>query len=141
MGFGQQVTQRTTQQGRPQIRIIVTCGQVVNAYQNDREQIYDLTQKNYFFFRTHGTEHVPRSAVFVAVRISTVLCCKVLLSLLFYGGGGEVLCCRLVCHLSNEEKTDVRLAVPFHQSFRSYAHLAALQNRFGVDRRDEPRVS
>ena len=57
-----QVTKITTQQGRPQIRILVTCGQVVNAYQNDREQDEDLTQKDYFLFRTHGTEHMPRSS-------------------------------------------------------------------------------
>ena len=66
-----QVTQRTTQQGRPQIRILVTCGQVVNAYQDDRVQDDDLTEKDYFLFRTHGTEQVPRSVVLFALRVST----------------------------------------------------------------------
>ena len=84
---------------------------------------------------------MPRSAVFLALRISTVL--------FFYDGGGEVLCCRPVCHRSNEPTTDARLvfivdeilgidpavelggvAVPFHQSLRSSAHLAALHYRF-----------
>ena len=64
-------------------------------------------------------------------------------------GGGEGLCCRLVCYNSNEETTDAQLvfivdeglgidpavefggvAVPFHQSLRSPAHLASLQYRF-----------
>ena len=96
-----------------------TCGQVVNAYQNDRVQDEDLTQKDYFLFRTHGTEQMPRSAaaataaaaVLCVLRVSTVLCCCccccccccVLLFLLFYdGGGGEVSCCRVLCHFSNE---------------------------------------
>ena len=137
-GIGQHVTQRTTQQGRPQIRILVTCRQVVNAYQDDRVQDDDLTQKHYLLSRTHGTEQMPRSAVFLALCVSTVL--------FFYdgGGGGEVLCYRLVCHRPNEVTTDARLdfiandpavelggaAVPFHQSLRSSTHFAALQYRF-----------
>ena len=92
------------------IIILVTCGQVVNAYQNDREQDEDLTQKEYFLFRTHGTEQMPRStaAVLVALRVSTVFfcCCCVLL---FYDGGGEVSCCRVLCHFSNEVSPYARL--------------------------------
>ena len=90
----------------------MTCGQVVNAYQDDREQDEDLTQKDYFFFRIHGTEQMPRSAAATAaaalcvLRVSIVLCCYyvLLFLLLFYddGGGGEVLCCRVLCHFSNE---------------------------------------
>ena len=73
-----------------------------------------------------------------------------LLLVLFYDGdGGEVLCCRLICHLSNEATTNARLifivdeglgidpavefggvAAPFHQSLRSSVHLAALHYRF-----------
>ena len=138
-GIGQQVPQRTTQQGRPQIRILVTCRQVVNAYQDDRVQDDDLTQKHYLLSGTHGTEQMPRSAAFLALCVSTVL--------FFYDGGGssgsgEVLCYRLVCHRSNEVTTDARLdfvaneglgidpAVPFHQSLRSSTHHAALQYRF-----------
>ena len=143
-GIGQSVTQRTTQQSRPKIIILVTCRPVVNAYQDDRVQDDDLTQKHYFLSRTHSTEQLPRSAVFLGLCVSTVL--------FFYdggGGGGEVLCYRLVCHRSNEATTDARLvfiadeghgidpavelggvAVRFHQSLRSSAHLAALQDRF-----------
>ena len=102
----------------------MTCGQVVNAYQNDREQDEDLTQKDYFLFRTHGTEQMSRSAaaaadadaadadaaadaVLCVLRVSTVLCCcccvLLFLLLLFYDGGvGEVSCCRVLCHFSNE---------------------------------------
>ena len=110
-GIGEQVTQITTQQGRPQIRILVTCGQVVNAYQNDREQDEDLTQKDYFLFRTHGTEHMQRSTVLFALRVSTVLCCcYILLFFLFYdGGGGEVSCCCVLCHFSNKVSPYARL--------------------------------
>ena len=107
-----QVTQRTTQQGRPQISILVNCGQVVNAYQDDSEQDEDLTQKEYYLFRTHGTEQMPRSAaVLVALRVSTVLCCCCCYYVLFYdgGGGGEVLCCRVLCHFSNEVSPYARL--------------------------------
>ena len=43
-GIGQQVTQRTAQQDRPQIRILVTGCQVVNTYQYDRVQDDDLAQ-------------------------------------------------------------------------------------------------
>ena len=147
-GIGQQVTQRTTQHGSPHIRILVTCGQVVDGYQDDREQYDDLTQKHYILFGTHGTEQMPRSVVFVALRVSTVLCYDVLSLLFFFydggGGGGEVLCCRLVSHRSNEATTDARLVlivdegldidpvvevggvvVQFHQSLRSSAHIAA----------------
>ena len=75
----------------------MTCGQVVNAYQDDREQDEDLTQKYYFLFRIHGSEQMPRSAaaaaaaaVLCVLRVSTVL----LFLLHFYdGGGGEVSCC------------------------------------------------
>ena len=90
----------------------MTCGQVVNAYQDDREQDENLTQKDNFLFRSHGTEQMPRgaaaaaaAAVLCGLRVSTVLCCCccVLLFLLFYdGGGGEVSCCRVLCHFSNE---------------------------------------
>ena len=90
----------------------MTRGQVVNAYQDYREQDEDLTEKDYFLFRTHGTEQMSRSAaaaadaaVLCVLRVSTVLCCcyYVLLFLLFYdGGGGEVSCCRVLCHFSNE---------------------------------------
>ena len=97
----------------------MSCGQVVNAYQNDREQHEDLTQKDYFFFRTHGTEQMPRSpaaaaaaaavaaaaaAVAAAVllcvlRVSTVICCYyVLLFLLFYGGVVSCVIYRMKCH-------------------------------------------
>ena len=95
----------------------------------------DLTQKHYLLFGTHGTEQMPRSAVFHALRISTVICVFVFL----YGGGGS-LYCRLVCHRSNEPTTDARLVfivyeglgidpavefggvvVPFHQSLCSSA--------------------
>ena len=131
-GIGQQVTQRTTQQGRPQIRILVTCRQVVNAYQDDRVKDDDLTKKHYLLSGTHGTEQMPRSAVFLALCVSAVL--------FFYDGGGgdgsgEVLCHRLVCHRPNEVTTDARLdfianeslgidpavelggvAVPFHKT-------------------------
>ena len=141
-GIGQQVTQRTTQQGRPQIRILVTCRQVVNSYQDDRVQDDDLTQKHYLLSRTHGTE----KKVFLALCVSTVL--------FFYdgsggSGGGEVLCYRLVCHRPIEVTTDARLdfianeslgidpavelgrvAVPFHQSLPSSTQFAALQYRF-----------
>ena len=90
----------------------MTCGQVVNAYQDDREQDEDLTQKDNFLFRTHGTEQMPRSAaaaaaaaaVLCVLRVSTVLCCYyglLFLLLLFYDGG-EVSCCRVLCHFSNE---------------------------------------
>ena len=41
-GIGQQITQRTTQQGRPQIRVVVTGRQVVNANQDDLVQDDDL---------------------------------------------------------------------------------------------------
>ena len=85
--IGQQVTQRTTQQGRPQIIILVTCGQVVNAYHDEREQDDDLTKKHYFVSRTHGTEQMLRSAVVLAPYVSTVL--------FFFDGGGEVLSSRL----------------------------------------------
>ena len=139
-GIGQQVTQRTTQQGRPQIRILATCRQVVNAYQDDRVQDDDLTKKHYLLSGTHGTEQMPRSAVFLALCVSAVL--------FFYDGGGssgEVLCHRLVCHRPNEVTIDARLdfianenlgidpavelggvAVPFHQNLRSSTHFAAL---------------
>ena len=94
---------------------------------------------------------MPRSTLVAALSVSIVFCCCCALLLLFVydGGGGEVLCCRLVCHRSNEVTTDARLvfivderlsidpavefgrvAVPFHQSLRSSAHLAALQYRF-----------
>ena len=118
----------------------MTCRQVVNAYKDDRVQDDD-----YLLSRTHGTEQMPRSAVFLALCVRTVL--------IFYdggdGGGGEVLCYRLVCHRPNEVTRDVRLdfianeglgidpavelggvAVPFHQILRSSTHLAALQYRF-----------
>ena len=81
------------------------------------------------------------SAFVVALHISTVFFCD--------GGGGEGLCCRLVCHCSNKATTDARLvfivdegrgidptveceevAVPFHQSLRSSAQFAVLQYRF-----------
>ena len=142
-GIGQQVTQRTTQQGRPQIIILVTCCQVVNAYQDDRVQDDDLTKKHYLISGTHGTEHMPRSVVFLALCVSAVL--------FFYDGGGggdgsgEILCHRLACHRPNEVTTDARLdfiaseslgidpavelggvAVPFHQNLRSSTHFAAL---------------
>ena len=144
----------------------MTCRQVVNSYQDNRVQDDDLTQKHYLLSRTHGTEHMPRSAVFLALCVRTVL--------FFYdggGGGGEVICYRLVYHRSNEVTTDARLdfianeslsidpaaelggvAVPFHQSLRSSTHLTALQYRFHavhllqlwfgtrVDRSGEPRV-
>ena len=146
-GIGQQVTQRTTQHDRPQIRVVVIDRQVVNAYQDDRVQGDDLAQKHYLLFGTHGTEHMPRSAVVVALRVSIVFC--VFLHLFFCdGGGGEALCCPLVCHRSNEAMANARLifivdeglgfdsavefggvAVPFHQSLRSSAHLAPLQYR------------
>ena len=128
-------------------RILVTCCQVVNAYQDDRVQDDDLTQKHYLLSRTHGIEQMQRSAVLLALCVSTVL--------FFYdgggsgGGSGEVLCYRLVCHCSNEVTTDARLdfianerlgidpavefggvAVPLHQSFRSSTYFAALQYRF-----------
>ena len=84
-----------------------------------------------------------RSAVFLALRVSTVL----FFFFFFYeggdGGGGEVPCCRLFCHRSNEATIDALLvfivdeglgidpavalggvAVPFHQSLRSSANLA-----------------
>ena len=136
------MTSQTTQQGRLQIRILVTCRQVVNAYQDDRVQDDDLTKKHYLLSRTHGTEQMPRSAVFLALCVSAVL--------FFYdsGGGygsGEVLCHRLVCHRPNEVTTDARLdfianeslgidpavelggvTVPFHQNLRSSTHFAAL---------------
>ena len=110
-GIGEQVTQITTQQGRPQIRILVTFSQFVNAYQDDREQDEDLTQKDYFLFRTHGTEQIQRSAaVLVALRVSTVLCCCRYYVLFCDGGGcGEVLCCRALCHFSNEVSPYARL--------------------------------
>ena len=47
---------------RLHIRILVTCGQVVNAYQNDREQDEDLTQKDYFH-RTDAKEYCPLRSV------------------------------------------------------------------------------
>ena len=112
----------------------MTCRQVVNAYQDDRVQDDDLTRKHDFLSRTHGTEQMPRSAVFLALCVSNVF------FFFFYdggGGGGEVLCCRVVCHRSNEATTNARLvfiadeglgidpavqiggvAVPFHQSLR-----------------------
>ena len=84
----------------------MTCGQVVNAYQDDREQDEDMTQKDYFLFRTHGTEQMTRSAVLFGLRVSTVL---YYLLLLFYdggggvgSGGGEVPRCHDLCHFSNE---------------------------------------
>ena len=84
----------------------MTFGQVVNAYQNDREQDEDLTQEYYFLFRTLGTEQMPRSAaVLFALRVSTVL----YFLLLFYDGGGEVSCCRVMCHFSNEVSPYPRL--------------------------------
>ena len=115
-----------------------------------------MTQKHYLLFGTHGTEQMPKSVVFVALRVSTVLCYDVISLLLFFydgggggGGGGEVLCCRLVCRRSNEATTDARLVfivdegldihpvvevgevvVQVHQSLRSSAYLAALQYRF-----------
>ena len=142
-GIGQQVTQRTTQQGRPQIRILATGCQVVNAGQDDRVQDDDLAQKDDLLFGTHGTEEMPKTDVVVALRVSTVFCC------VLYDVDGGGLCCRLVCHRSNEVTTSARLvfivdevlginpavelgvvAVPFHQSLRSSAHLAMLQYRF-----------
>ena len=109
-GIGQQVIKRTTQQSRPHTRIIVTCRQVVNAYLYDSVQEDDLTQKHYLLWRTHGTEQMPRSAVFLALCISTVL-----FFFFFYDGGiggcGEVLCYRFVCHRSNEATTDARLVI------------------------------
>ena len=133
--IGQQVTQRTTQQGRLQIKVVVSGRQVVNANQEDHVQYDDLTQKDDLLFGTHGTENMPRSVVVVALSVSTVFCYYVLLLLFFYGGGGEGLCCRLVCHRSNEATTEARLvfivdeglgtdpavefggvALPFHKS-------------------------
>ena len=53
----------------------MTCGQVVNAYQDDREQDEDLTQKDYFLFRIHGSEQMPRSAAAAtAAAAAAVLC-------------------------------------------------------------------
>ena len=82
-----------------------------------------------------------RTNAFLALCLSTVL--------FFCDGGGEVLCCRFLCHRSSEPTTDARrvfivdegldidsavelggVAVPFHQSLRSFAYLAALQYRF-----------
>ena len=102
-GIGQQVTQITTQQGRPQNRILVTGCQVVNADQDDRVQDDDLAQKDDLFFRIHGTEEMPKSDVFVTLSVSTAFCC------VLYNGDGGSLCCRLVCHRSNEATTGVRL--------------------------------
>ena len=87
----------------------MTCRQVVNADQNDRVQDDDLTQKHFLLFGTHGTEHMPGSAVFLARRsISTIL----LFFHLVYddgGGGGEGLWCRVLCHFSNEVSPYARL--------------------------------
>ena len=147
-GIEQQVTQIIIEQGRPQIRILVTCRQVVNANQDDRVQEYDLAQKDYFHFRTHGTEQMPRSAVVVALRVSTDLC-YVLLLFFYDGGGGEGLCCRLVCHRSNEATTGAHrvfivdegfgihpivgfrgVAIPFYQSLRSSARCSTDSTRY-----------
>ena len=95
----------------------MSCRQFVNAYQDDRVQDDDLTQKHYLLFGTHGTEQMLRSAVFLVLRISTNLCCcYVLLFRLFYdggggggGGGGDVPCCRVLCHFSNEVSPYARL--------------------------------
>ena len=90
----------------------MTCRQVVNAYQDDRVQEDDLTQKHNLLFGTHGTEQMPGSAVFLARRISTILL-FFLLHLLVYdgggGGGGEGLWCRVLCHFSNEVSPYARL--------------------------------
>ena len=129
------------------------CCQVVNAYQDDRVKHDYLTQKHHLLFGTHGTEQVPSSAVFLALHVSTVLFLFFFTFFFFYDGGNDggddVLCCRLVCHRSNEATTYTRLvfivdeglgidtavefggvAEPFHQSLRSSAYLAALQKRF-----------
>ena len=50
----------------------MTCGQVVNTYQDDREHDEDLTQKDNFLFRTHGTEQMPRSAAAAAAAAAAV---------------------------------------------------------------------
>ena len=44
-----QVENATTQQGCPQIRVVVTGRQVVCTRQDDRSQDDDLTQKDVFF--------------------------------------------------------------------------------------------
>ena len=82
---GQQVTQRTTQQGYPHIIILLIGRQVVNADQDDRVQDNDLAQKDDLLFRTHGTEEMLVSAVVVALRVSIVFCCVLFL---YDGGGG-----------------------------------------------------
>ena len=126
----------------------MTCHQVVNAYQEDRVQDDDLTQKHYLLFGTHGTDQMPRSAVFLAGCISTVLC---IFFVFVYGGGGggEVLCCRCGCHRCIVATADGRLVfivdeglgidpavefggvvVPFHQRLRSSPYLTPLQHRF-----------
>ena len=84
----------------------MTCRQVVNAYQDDRVQDDDLTQKHNHLFGTHGTEQMPGSAVFLARRISTIL---LFFHLVYDGGGGEGLWCRVLCHFSNEVSPYARL--------------------------------
>ena len=109
--IGQQVTQGTAQQSRPQIIIIVTCRHVVNADQDGRVQDDDLTQKHNLNFGTHGTEQLPGSAVFLArCSVSTILL-FFLLHLIVYdgGGGGAGLWCRVLCHFSNEVSPYARL--------------------------------
>ena len=115
----------------------MTCRQVVNAYQDDRVQDDDLTKKHYLLSGTHGTEQMPRSAVFLALCVSAVL--------FFYDGGGGDGSGEVLCHRPNEVTTDARLdfianeslgidpavelggvAVPFHQNLRSSTHFAAL---------------
>ena len=82
----------------------MTCRQVVTAYQDDRVQDDDLTQKHNLIFGTHGTEQVPGSAVFLARRTVSTILLFFLLHLLVYdgGAGGAGLWCRVLCHFSNE---------------------------------------
>ena len=62
-GIGQQLAQRTAQQRRPQIRILVTGRQFVDADQDDLAQDDDLAEKDTFLFGTHGAKEMPRSSV------------------------------------------------------------------------------
>ena len=85
----------------------------------------------------------------VALRVNTVVVCCCCFIFVYEGCDGVGLCSRFVSHRCNEATADARLvfivdkglgidpavefggvAVPFHQSLCSSAHLAALQYRF-----------
>ena len=68
-GIGQQLAQRTAQQRRPQIRILVTGRQFVDANQDDLAQDDDLAEKDNFLFGTHGAKEMPRSSVDVDFQV------------------------------------------------------------------------